>query len=232
MSKRRGGAVAETEQQLVPGIRIERVALADLEPDPDNERQHDAKNIEAIAASLVEFGQVLPLLVRGRRIIGGHGTREAMLSLGWSHADVARAEHLTDVQVAGLRIALNRTAELATWDQLALHRSLQELAAFRVEWPKTLGFSDVDLTAMESAVCGMGSQSQGGSSAIRDQWPSLPGNEFRSFVFRYRKDDLPVLLAFLGRDELPFNRTGEAILERIREVATGSINPRPAREAS
>lgn len=145
----------EPVEQLTPGIQLDRVPLADLDEDPENERQHDARNIEAIAASLTEFGQVLPLLVKGRRIIGGHGTKRAMESLGWTHADVARAEHLTDVQVRGLRIALNRTAELATWDEVSLQKSLADLAEFRVEWPQTLGFTDLDVKNLAASVAAM-----------------------------------------------------------------------------
>jgi len=114
--------------------------------------------------------------VKGRRIIGGHGTKRAMESLSWTHADVARAEHLTDVQVRGLRIALNRTAELATWNPIKLRESLRSLAEFRVGFPAALGFDTADMDDLAKQIQRMGVDDggNGGTGVDIDNVPAPP----------------------------------------------------------
>ena len=45
------------------GLKIERVPLDSLHPDPANARAHDERSIEAIKGSLVRFAQQKPLIV-------------------------------------------------------------------------------------------------------------------------------------------------------------------------
>ena len=109
-------------------LQIERVRLDALQLDPANARAHDERNLQAITASLQRFGQAEPLVVHAGtgRVIGGNGRLAAMRKLGWEQCDVVRL-HLDAVEAAALGIALNRTAELATWDLPALGRLLVEL---------------------------------------------------------------------------------------------------------
>src|SRR5262249_34365755 len=88
------------------------------------------RNMEAIRESLVRFGQAEPLVVQrgSRRVIGGNGRLEAMLHLGWTECDIVELD-LDDRQSRALSIALNRTAELAEWDEPALAQILQQLRA-------------------------------------------------------------------------------------------------------
>lgn len=111
-------------------LTIRRVPLAELVPDPANARTHDKHNLAAIKESLTAFGQVEPLVVqRGtNRLIAGHGRLAAMQALGWTECDVVEHE-VSDVRAAAMGVALNRTAELAGWDDEALAKILQTLAA-------------------------------------------------------------------------------------------------------
>jgi ParB-like chromosome segregation protein Spo0J len=134
-------------------LNLTTVALADLRPDPANPRTHDARNLAAIAASLREHGQVEPLLVQRATmmVIGGNGRAEAMRSLGWKHARVALLD-VSDVEARKLSIALNRTGELAGWDEAVLARHLSDLSeldgAFDVS---NLGFSGAEMDALVAA---------------------------------------------------------------------------------
>jgi DNA modification methylase len=103
--------------------------LDSLHEDPANARMHSAKNLEAIRGSLLEFGQVEPLVIQqsSRKVIGGNGRLRVMRELGWTHAKVFEFA-CTDAQATALGIALNRTAELATWDQKALDELLATVA--------------------------------------------------------------------------------------------------------
>ncbi len=111
-----------------PGLTVRRVPLASLVPDPSNPRAHDEPNLTAIEASLRRFGQAEPLVVQAGtgRVIGGHGRLVAMQRLGWTEADVVGLE-VDDLTATSLGIALNRTAELAEWDEPVLARLLEQL---------------------------------------------------------------------------------------------------------
>ena len=109
-------------------LGVTRLAIDDLRPDPANARLHPDTNLDAIKASLARFGQAEPLVIqRGtRRVIAGHGRLMAMKALGWTHVDVTEIE-IDDLGATSLGIALNRTAELAEWDDATLGRLLSEL---------------------------------------------------------------------------------------------------------
>jgi len=112
----------------VESLSVTRVPLAQIVPDPANARSHGPANLEAIEASLRRFGQAEPLVVQAStlRLIAGHGRLEAMKRLGWTEADVVEPD-VEGTDAAALSIALNRTAELAAWDEPALARILAAL---------------------------------------------------------------------------------------------------------
>ena len=109
-------------------LQVQTVPLDKLVQDPANARSHSERNIRSIAASLKRFGQVEPLVVQKSRwrVVGGNGRVEAMRSLGWTEANVVVLD-LSDIEATSLAIALNRTAELATWDEDTLARLLEEM---------------------------------------------------------------------------------------------------------
>lgn len=97
------------------------VPIDSVYEDPANARRHPQKNLEAIKASLRHFGQVEPLVVQRStgKVIGGNGRLTAMKELGWETIKVNYVD-VDDAKAAALGIALNRTAELAEWDQESL----------------------------------------------------------------------------------------------------------------
>ena len=115
--------------------------LDSLHADPANARQHGDRNLDAIRASLATFGQVEPLVVHAatKRVIGGNGRLTAMRALGWTHADIVEID-VSETQATALGIALNRTAELAEWDEQALGKILQSLPDL-----EGVGFDDAEL---------------------------------------------------------------------------------------
>ena len=98
-------------------MKIVEVFLDELIEDSANARIHDKRNLDAIRNSLQRFGQVEPLVVRKDTnvVVGGNGRLAAMRSLKWKTTQVTYQD-LTDLQAYELGIALNRTAELAGWD--------------------------------------------------------------------------------------------------------------------
>jgi ParB-like nuclease domain len=130
-----------------PTLQLQRVAIADLRQDPRNARQHDRRNIDAIKESLATFGQVLPVVVRAGQIVGGNATTTAAQELGWTHLDATPADHLSEQEAVALAIALNRTAELASWDASVLIDALQGLPAL-----EGTGFTAEELAGLEAAL--------------------------------------------------------------------------------
>lgn len=117
-------------EQLAP-FQVSTSALIHL---PRNARRGD---IDAIAASLQEFGQLKPIVVRrttkadaepGGIVIAGNHMYEAAKKLGWS--TVAAVFVDTDQRTADrYALADNRTAELGTYDEGVLAEVLGEIAA-------------------------------------------------------------------------------------------------------
>jgi ParB-like chromosome segregation protein Spo0J len=134
-------------------MRTTTVQLSTLVPDPENPRAHDKRNLDAIAASLRDHGQVEPLLVQksSRMIIAGNGRAEAMRSLGWAEAHVVLL-NVDDVQARKLSIQLNRTGELAGWDEAVLAQHLSDLSELEGAFDVSdLGFSGAEMDALLAA---------------------------------------------------------------------------------
>ena len=93
-----------------------------------NARTHSAEQVAQIAASILEFGFVAPILVDERgEIIAGHGRLLAAKSLGLDTVPTIVRAELSDAQKAALRLADNRIALNAGWDEALLRAELAKL---------------------------------------------------------------------------------------------------------
>lgn len=109
-------------------LKIKKVKINKLTPDSTNPRKHNDKNIRAIRTSLETFGQVLPIVVKEGVVVGGNGTLQAMQELGWEECDtVELSSDMTEAEVRSLKVALNRTSELAGWDYEVLTPIFEEM---------------------------------------------------------------------------------------------------------
>lgn len=117
------------EREAAP-VNIETVPIDSLHFDPANVRKHDAKNIDAIKASIARFGQQKPIVIDADGVVrAGNGTLSAMRALSFKEIKVVRTP-LRGSEATAYAIADNRTAELAEWDDDALK---QTLAALQIE---------------------------------------------------------------------------------------------------
>ena len=122
---------------------IETWPVERLKPYAQNARTHSEDQVARIAGSLVEYGWTNPVMVADDgEIVAGHGRLLAAQYLGLSEVPVIRLSHLTPAQVRAYRIADNRFAELAGWDDDLLAAELHALNAD--------GF-DLDLTGFDGA---------------------------------------------------------------------------------
>jgi DNA modification methylase len=93
-----------------------------------NARTHGAEQVAQIAASILEFGFVAPVLIdEAGEIIAGHGRVEAAKTLGLKTVPTITREGLTDAQKIAYRLADNRIALNAGWDESLLAAEFAKL---------------------------------------------------------------------------------------------------------
>jgi ParB-like chromosome segregation protein Spo0J len=64
-------------------LKISKIPISNLRPDPANPRIHSRRQIKQLAKSIKTFGFVSPVLIDGmQRVVAGHGRIEAMKLLG------------------------------------------------------------------------------------------------------------------------------------------------------
>ena len=99
----------------------------DLIPYANNPRLND-NAVDAVAASIKEFGFKVPIVVdRENVIINGHTRMKAAHKLGLKQVPCIVADDLTPEQVKAFRLADNKTSELAEWDMDKLDIELGEI---------------------------------------------------------------------------------------------------------
>lgn len=136
---------------IAEGLRPLAIALGDLTPDPANAKVHGRKNLDAIRASLTQFGQVKPLAVRKSDmvVIAGNGRLRVARDLGWTHVACVLMEG-TPAELTAFALADNKTAELAEWDDVALADALRSIGEQAVD-VGSLGWNDKELAALLDA---------------------------------------------------------------------------------
>ncbi|NIA07169.1 MAG: ParB N-terminal domain-containing protein [Actinobacteria bacterium] len=108
-------------------MKVEMRDIATVKPYDKNPRINDAA-VDAVAASLKEFGFRQPIVIDADNvIICGHTRWKAAQKLGLTKVPVHVATDLTPEQIRAYRIADNKTAELAQWNFDLLPIELGEL---------------------------------------------------------------------------------------------------------
>ena len=125
-------------------MKIQDIDITDIIPYANNPRNNSAA-IDAVAASIREFGFKVPVVIdKNNILITGHTRLEAAKKLGITKIPAIRASDLTDAQVKAFRLADNRVAEIATWDDKALAAELQALDDMDFDM-SDFGFADDEL---------------------------------------------------------------------------------------
>jgi len=145
----KAGRNAATNAGLID-IQIQYRAVGDLALDPRNPRQHSQRQVNQIADSIREFGFIMPIVIDDTgQVVIGHGRVLAAKKLGMPRIPVVEIRHLSKGQLKALRIADNRLAQHAHWDERLLGESFLELKELDIEFDLSItGFSlpEIDLT--------------------------------------------------------------------------------------
>ena len=125
-------------------MKITELDINEIIPYANNPR-NNAAAIDAVAASIREFGFKVPVVIdRNNILITGHTRLEAAKKLGLEKIPAIRAADLTEAQVKAYRLADNKVGEIATWDDSALAAELQALDDLDFDMSE-FGFSEDDL---------------------------------------------------------------------------------------
>ena len=124
------------------------VQATEITPYSRNAREHSAAQIAQIAASIREFGFTNPLLIDEHNVlIAGHGRLAAARHLGMPQLPAIVLEGLSDAQKAALRIADNKLALNASWDDDLLRTELMDLRGAGFDLALT-GFGEDELLSL------------------------------------------------------------------------------------
>ena len=129
--------------------KIELWNVARLIPYEKNAREHSPEQVAQIAASIVEFGFLNPILVDSKDgIVAGHGRLSAAKELALDVVPVVVLDHLTENQKKAYILVDNKLAENATWNEDLLAEEIIKLNLQDFDL-NILGWSDEELKALQ-----------------------------------------------------------------------------------
>lgn len=119
-------------------MRIVEKDIKELKPYKNNPRNND-NAVDAVAASIKEFGFKVPIVIdRNNEIVAGHTRYRASLKLGLATVPCIVADDLNEEQIKAFRLADNKTGELAEWDIKLLNEELMNISMDMLQF----GFED------------------------------------------------------------------------------------------
>lgn len=114
----------------------------ELTPYENNPRINDGA-VDAVAASIKQFGFKVPIVVDSNGVVvTGHTRLKAAKKLGLDSVPVIVADDLTPEQVKAFRLADNKTSELAQWDLDKLEIELDGIDEIDMS---DFGFDDIHI---------------------------------------------------------------------------------------
>ena len=101
--------------------------IKDIKPYEKNPRIND-NAVDKVAESIKQFGWKVPIVIdKNNVIVTGHTRYKAAEKLGINEIPCIIANDLTDAQVKAYRIADNKVADFAIWDNKLLLEELADL---------------------------------------------------------------------------------------------------------
>lgn len=132
-------------------MQIEERPLDAITPYAGNPRVNDAA-VGAVAESIERFGFRQPIVVdKEGVVVCGHTRLRAAQQLGLDTAPVHVASDLTPEQARAYRLADNKSAGLAVWDDAKLAAELEGLTAMGFDLSALPGFDEAEVAALTAA---------------------------------------------------------------------------------
>ena len=109
-------------------MKVKYIPITEIHAYENNPRKIPEKAINAVTASIREFGFKIPIIIDSNNVIVcGHTRVKAAEKLGLKEVSCIIADDLTPEQVKAFRLADNKTSELTGWDFEKLDLELEEL---------------------------------------------------------------------------------------------------------
>ena len=136
-----------------PRLEIRHLPTDSLVHYATNPRRNDPA-VDRLVPLLREFGLRAPLLVHdidGRtEVVDGHLRLKAATKLGLAEVPTVDVSDLSEAQIRSLRLAMNKSAEFAEWDDELLAAELRAIEALGMGLDLT-GFGDEELARLLNA---------------------------------------------------------------------------------
>lgn len=128
------GSVFLSKKECIKMLKVKNVPLEEIKEYENNPRRIPEEAVNAVAASIREFGFRVPVVVDSDKvIIAGHTRVLAARQLGMSEVPCVIVDDLTPEQIKAFRLADNKTGELSGWDFEKLDFELKELADIDID---------------------------------------------------------------------------------------------------
>lgn len=150
-------------------------------------------DVEAIAASLDEFGQLKPVVVRDNgdgsaTIIAGNHTVEAARLLGWDYVAAVNVADFDEKRALTFALTDNRINELGSTDPALLHQAIASVSDEYNDYLEYLGWDEFELAALDEqydTLIAAGERETGYIAPVliereAREMPTLPSSERKS----------------------------------------------------
>lgn len=108
-------------------LKIVYKKIEEILPYENNPRNND-EAVDAVAESIQEFGFKIPIVISGDNVVvAGHTRIKAAKKLGMKEVPCIIADDLNEEQIRAFRLADNKSAEIATWDEEKLEQELAQI---------------------------------------------------------------------------------------------------------
>ena len=129
-------------------MKVENWPIEKLTPYARNPRKNDHAVLK-VAASIKEYGWRQPIVVdKDGVVVAGHTRLLAAMHLKQKTVPVHIADELNPIQVKAYRLADNRVAQEAEWDDELLALEIEELQALGLSDLDSLGFEEEELAGL------------------------------------------------------------------------------------
>jgi ParB-like chromosome segregation protein Spo0J len=129
-------------------MRVENWPIEKLTPYARNPRKNEHAVLK-VAASIKEYGWRQPIVVdKDGVVVAGHTRLLAAMHLKQKTVPVHIADELNPIQVKAYRLADNRVAQEAEWDDELLALEIEELQALGLSDLDSLGFEEEELAGL------------------------------------------------------------------------------------
>lgn len=174
--------------------------LEEIKPYENNPRNNEDA-VQYVANSIREFGFKVPIVIdKDGTIVAGHTRYKAAQELGLETVPCIIADDLTEQQIKAFRIADNKTADKATWDDEMLGDELKDiLADFDM---RDSGFGDFELTMLTEDM-----EPEPYDEDLEEEYTEKVGGEDKLLakkrvIIVYNQEQEDQVCRFFGLDEL------------------------------